>query len=128
QTIAPDLRTARGDGRVGASATRRDEAVEAGAAATLLREIGDLKTSLARFHREADEVGISKLAPGLVKLYQALVQQELAVELARDLVTAVDRELSDRALADPRAIDDSLRRHLQRLVPTTGPIQVRRGQ
>src|SRR5438105_3508195 len=33
RAFAPDPRTARGDGRVGASATRRDEAVEAGAAA-----------------------------------------------------------------------------------------------
>jgi flagellar biosynthesis protein FlhF len=99
-----------------------------GEADTLLREIGELRATLARAHREADDASIAKLAPSLVRLYRRLVEQELDPALARDLVTAVDRELSDHALADPRAIGDSVRRHLGRCVPVTGPIQPRRGE
>jgi flagellar biosynthesis protein FlhF len=94
-----------------------------GGGGRLLQEIVDLKDELARFRQQAEGAAVYKLAPTLVALYRGLLRQEVEPEVAQTLVTAVDRELSDQALTDPRAIDDSLRRHLQRLVPTTGPLQ-----
>ncbi|MBI2939773.1 MAG: flagellar biosynthesis protein FlhF [Chloroflexi bacterium] len=89
------------------------------------RDLTELKGAVLRLATQSHLMGIYKFAPTLVNSYQALLEQELDSALAQQIIVAIREELSDRALNDPRAVEDGLRRHVQRLLLTSGPLQPR---
>lgn len=85
----------------------------------LRREVGALRASVERLAHERELPAFREAVRGLVR---RLSDHDLAPELAARVGAAVERELSDVALADPRALRDAVRREIERLVPTWDPL------
>jgi flagellar biosynthesis protein FlhF len=83
------------------------------------RELGALRTSVERL---ANERALPTYREAVRALIRRLADHDLTPELAAQVGAAVERELSDAALADARALRDAVRREIERLVPTWDPL------
>lgn len=120
--VRSTLRTMEGQGAFQHAASMADGAagvVTLTAIEALRRELGALRTSIERL---ANERELPTYREPVRRLVRRLTDHDLAPELAAQVGAAVERELSDAALADPRALRDAVRRELERMVPTWDPL------
>jgi flagellar biosynthesis protein FlhF len=98
----------------------------------LLRDMknnmAELKTAMSRLSKQAQFGNIANFSPVLVNLYQRLVDQELAEDLAQDIVLKVNNELGSNGVNNYDLVRDYVRKHIQQLVTVTGPPRLMTGK
>lgn len=83
------------------------------------RELNALRGTVERLVQERE---LPTYRPAVQALVRRLGDHDLAADLAAQVGAAVERELSDAALASPAALRDAVRREIERLVPTRDPL------
>src|SRR6185437_14633830 len=71
---------------------------------------------------------IANFSPVLVDVYQRLVDQELAEDLAQDIVLKVNGELGSNGVTNVELVREYIRRHIQGLIEVTGPPRLMTGK
>jgi flagellar biosynthesis protein FlhF len=92
------------------------------------QHVKELRGALGQIVQHSRWLGVAKLAPPLADLYQRLIDQEVELTLAQELITTIDSELSLQASQDGRTVLDCLAKHLRRMLPAAGPLQPTRGE
>ena len=91
----------------------------------LLREMksnmSELKTAMSRLSKQAQFGNIANFSTALVDVYQRLIDQELAEDLAQDIILKVNSELGSNGVTNIDLVRDYVRRHIQGLIEVTGP-------
>ncbi|HEU0169583.1 MAG TPA: flagellar biosynthesis protein FlhF [Chloroflexota bacterium] len=99
---------------------------------TLLRDMqnnmADLTTAMNRLSKQAQFGHIANFSPVLVNLYQRLVDQELAEDLAQDIVLKVNTELGTAGVNNYDLVREYVRKHVTELITVTGPPRLMTGQ
>ena len=91
----------------------------------LAKEMSAVKHLVSRMmHQQQCKGEPTSLPKGLSQQYATLLQQEVACELADEIVSKVRRELSDEQLADETACQDAVRKHLAGYLPTEAGVEV----
>lgn len=85
----------------------------------LRRELSSLRGRVERLAQERELPHYRQAVRGLVR---RLIDQELSPEMATQIASVVERELSDAALTAAPALGDAVRRELARLVPLRDPL------
>ena len=85
-------------------------------------EVTALKKLVGQLVTEARHNASPKVPEELFDYYLNLIQNHVAEELALDIIRALPRELRPEQLARPEAIRERVAEHIERLVPTCGPI------
>lgn len=80
-------------------------------------ELAEVKRMVSRVMQQQAAPDAAALPQALFDHYRALLEQEVAEELAGEIVASVRRGLSDEKLADPAAVRAAVRRELVRLIP-----------
>ena len=97
----------------------------------LLREMksnmSELKTAMSRLSKQAQFGNIANFSTALVDVYQRLVDQELAEDLAQDIILRVNGELGSNGVTNVDLVRDYVRRHIQGLIEVTGPPRLMTG-
>ncbi len=98
----------------------------------LLREMknnmSELKTAMSRLSKQAQFGNIANFSPVLVNLYQRLVDQELAEDLAQDVVLKVNNELGSTGVNNYDLVREYVRKHIQELITVSGPPRLMTGK
>lgn len=89
---------------------------------TVLAELRDLRVVVSELARESHRANLSDLPESLFDSYRCLVQNEVAEQIARDLVVKVRRALSPAELSSPEVVRKKLASLMEQMVPTSGPI------
>src|SRR5690348_13781062 len=91
----------------------------------LLREMksnmSELKTAMNRLSKQTQFGNIANFSAALVDVYQRLVDQELAEDLAQDIILRVNGELGSNGVTNVDLVRDYVRRHIQGLIEVTWP-------
>ncbi len=98
------------------------ESPDNGAMHEMQTHVRELRRALGRLMQTSDWPGVSKLSPPLVDLYERLIDQEIDGPLARDLVTAIDGELSLQAAEDPSIVRECLAKHIRHHLRAAEPL------
>lgn len=108
----------------GASVPRRDTASSSQVAAMphqqLSCELAEVKRMVARVMTRQSKPAAADLPDALFDQYRALLEQEVAEELADQTIAAVRGRLSPAALEDPQVVRQAVREELIRLIPIAG--------
>ena len=88
----------------------------------LLSEFGSLRSLVYDLVRETKRSRASQVPDELFETYQHLVENEVAEQIAQELVERIRRELPPEQLGDPQAVRASLAGLLEAMLPTAGPI------
>ncbi len=80
-------------------------------------ELAEVKRMVSRVMQQQAAPDAAELPQALFDHYRALLEQEVAEELAGEIVASVRRALSEDKLADPAAVRAAVRRELVRLIP-----------
>ena len=98
----------------------------------LLREMksnmSELKTAMNRLSKQTQFGNIANFSPVLVDVYQRLVDQELAEDLAQDIILKVNGELGNNGVTNYELVREYVRRHIQGLIEVTGPPRLMTGK
>ncbi len=98
----------------------------------LLREMKnnmvELKTAMSRLSKQAQFGNIANFSSVLVNLYQRLVDQELAEDLAQDVVLKVNNELGSTGVNNYDLVREYVRKHIQELITVSGPPRLMTGK
>jgi flagellar biosynthesis protein FlhF len=98
----------------------------------LLREMknnmAELKTAMSRLSKQAQFGNIANFSSVLVGVYQRLVDQELAEDLAQDIILKVNNELGSSGVTNDGLVREYVRRHIQELITVTGPPRLMTGK
>jgi flagellar biosynthesis protein FlhF len=78
--------------------------------------VKDLVTSTRLQHKP-------QVPEDLFEYYMQLIQSQVADELATEIVRSLQKQLRPEHLAQPQFIRDKIAEHLEKLVPTSGPIR-----
>ena len=92
--------------------------------AALVAEIGSLRSVVTDLVRETRRARAGTVPEQLHEAYLHLVQNEVAEEVAQQLVEQVRAALSDKQLGDAQAVRAELVRSLEAMLPSAGPIQL----
>ncbi len=85
----------------------------------LTRELDAVKHLVSKMvHQQQTRTACETLPKGLSQQYAALIQQEVACELADEIVCKVRRELTEKQLHDEDACRDAVRKALADYLPT----------
>ncbi|MCP4593140.1 MAG: flagellar biosynthesis protein FlhF [bacterium] len=88
----------------------------------LRAQLSELRSMMAGVVRDAQANRLPALPEHLLESYTRLIQDDVAEELAMDLVGRVRRELTAAQLADPRAVRRQLAAYVESLLPVAGAI------
>ncbi len=99
-------------------------AASVGSTEAVLNEVGALKCLVTDLLRETRRTNIAKAPSELYDTYLALVENEVAEEIATDLVENVRQALRGDELRDPLAVRKELAKALESMLPTAGPIRL----
>jgi flagellar biosynthesis protein FlhF len=88
----------------------------------------ELKTAMSRLSKQAQFGNIANFSSVLVNVYQRLVDQELAEDLAQDIILKVNNELGSNGVTNYDLVREYVRRHIQELVTVTGPPRLMTGK
>src|SRR5712692_6786313 len=98
----------------------------------LLREMKnnmtELKTAMSRLSKQAQFGNIANFSSVLVNVYQRLIDQELAEDLAQDIILKVNNELGSNGVTNYDLVREYVRRHIQELITVTGPPRLMTGK
>ena len=90
----------------------------------LAKEMSAVKHLVSRMmHQQQSSGGPAILPKGLSQQYATLLQQEVACELAEEIVGKVCRELNDDQLTDEDICRDAVRKHLAGYMPTEAGVE-----
>ncbi|MBM4417062.1 MAG: flagellar biosynthesis protein FlhF [Chloroflexi bacterium] len=98
------------------------ESADSDAMHEMQTHVRELRRVLGRLMQTSDWPGVAKLSPPLVDLYERLIDQEVDGPLARELVTAIDGELSLQASADPSIVRECLAKHIRHHLRAAEPL------
>ncbi|MCH7924556.1 MAG: flagellar biosynthesis protein FlhF, partial [Planctomycetes bacterium] len=90
---------------------------------TVLAELRDLRVAVSELARETHRAHVTDVPEFLFDSYRCLVQNEVAEQIARDLVLKVRRALSPTDLHTPEAVRRELASLMEKMLPTSGPIR-----
>ncbi|HLQ33705.1 MAG TPA: flagellar biosynthesis protein FlhF [Chloroflexota bacterium] len=88
----------------------------------------ELKTAMSRLSKQAQFGNIANFSSVLVNVYQRLVDQELAEDLAQDIILKVNNELGSNGVTNYDLVREYVRRHIQELITVTGPPRLMTGK
>ncbi len=123
RTGAPSAETVRASSNGEASRVHR--AVIAPHAESLLSEVSSLKGLVGELVEETRRARVPTIPAELFEFHRRLVENNVAGELAEQMVASVRRQLTAAQLADPKAVRAELARCLTGMLPPTVPIHVR---
>ena len=86
------------------------------------KEVSDLKRMVKDLVNTSRRHDMPKVPEELFDYYLNLIQNQVAEELALGIVQALQKELRPDQLCRPEAVRERLAEHLERLVPSCGPI------
>lgn len=89
----------------------------------VLSEVRTLKALVSDLLRDTRRSRAPNVPEALFDTYQGLVENEVAEQIARQLVEQVHNSLSTRQLRDPQAVRAKLAALLESMLPTAGPIR-----
>ncbi|MCH8150281.1 MAG: flagellar biosynthesis protein FlhF [Planctomycetes bacterium] len=89
---------------------------------TVVAELRELRVVVSELARESHRAHMPDLPESLFDSYRCLVQNDVAEEIARDLVVRVRRALSPAELNSPDMVRKKLASLVEKMVPTSGPI------
>lgn len=93
---------------------------------TLLAEVGTLKGLVSDLVRETRRSRAPQLPEPLYDSYLQLVQNDVAEDLAQEVIRRVRDELTPRQMKNAKAVRGALAQAIQSLVPVAGPISLSR--
>jgi len=93
----------------------------------VLAEVRGLRESVSQLVRESRRAKEPDLPEFLFDSYLQLVQNEVAEQIARDLVSRVRKALSDDELARPERVRAKLAGLMVKMLPTSGPVRCSAG-
>ena len=105
-----------------AAPPRRSQAPTVGLDEDIKRDIGNIKDLVENLVKEQRRLHGPNMPEPLFEMYLNLIQQEVADELARELLTQVQRELTADQLDSCQLIRRKLAEVLEKMVSTTGPV------
>jgi len=88
----------------------------------LSQEVGALKNMMKDLVSQVRHQKTPNVPEELFDHYMRLVENFVADELAMDLVKAVHKQLRPELLSDKKLVSEKLAEHLEKLIPTSGPI------
>ena len=95
----------------------------------LRAEIGELRSLVQELARDTRRSLVPNLPTELVDTYTRLVQNDVAEDVAVQLVDQIRREMKPGELADPQAVRERLAAYVESMLPVAGPIRVtKRGE
>ena len=102
---------------------------QSAAGVDLRGELEALRTLLETHVREARRSQLPALPEELLAAYTRLIQNDVAEDIATELIERMRAELTPAQLADPPAVRERLAAYIESMVPAAGPIQLdpRRG-
>ncbi len=89
----------------------------------LLAEVGSLKTMVSDLVRDTRRLCADRVPEELYDTYRRLVENEVAEQIAQQLIIDVRSDLPPERCRDPRVVRARLASLLERMLPTAGPIQ-----
>ena len=89
----------------------------------VLAEVRSLREEVSELARETHRAHVTDVPEFLFDSYRCLVQNEVAEQIARDLVLKVRRALSPTDLHTPEAVRRELASLMEKMLPTSGPIR-----
>ena len=92
----------------------------------LSEDISALKSLVTDLVTESRRSRAGELPENLYNQYQALVQGEVAEQLAQHLIQQVREKLGEEGARDPQAVRAELAQSLASMLPTAGPIKLAR--
>lgn len=92
--------------------------------AHLLEEVGELKALVGQLLVESRQGRLRGARGALFSIYQQLVENQVAADVATSLVHRVREELGPGQLDDPEVIRGRLKEYIASMVPATGPIDL----
>ncbi|UCE60321.1 MAG: flagellar biosynthesis protein FlhF [Phycisphaerales bacterium] len=89
----------------------------------VLSEVGSIKSLVEDLVCEARRSRARDVPEELFETYQSLIKNEVAEQIAGEVVTRIHRSLSPAQLRDSRTVRSSLAQLLESMLPTAGPIR-----
>jgi len=90
------------------------------------QEVSQLKSLVKDLISETRQAQQPQVPEELFEHYLQLIQNQVADELARDMVKALQKELRPEYLSQPHYVREKLADLIEKLVPTSGPISRKR--
>ena len=88
----------------------------------LTKEVGELKSLVKDLVKETRRSGSPQVPEEVQEYYDTLVQRMVADELALEITKKLHRQLRPEMLANKELVREKLAEHLEKLIPTAGPI------
>jgi flagellar biosynthesis protein FlhF len=88
----------------------------------LTDEVAKLKGVVSDLVTHVRSVNAPQVPEGLFDEYQKLVENMVAKELAQDIIASLQKQLRPEMLSNKALVHEKLAEHLEKLIPTTGPI------
>lgn len=107
----------------GAAALMQTPAAGTAALLSISREVDSLKTMVKDLVGHVRHQKSPQVPEELFDHYLRLVESQVADELARDIVLTLQRSHRPELLADETFIREKLAEQIEKLIPTSGPIQ-----
>jgi flagellar biosynthesis protein FlhF len=86
------------------------------------QELAAVKKMVERLILENSKLNLPKLPEELLEHYTKLVQNEVTDELAQDILRTLHREIRPEYLSQVKYVREKLTDHIERLIPSSGPI------
>jgi flagellar biosynthesis protein FlhF len=88
----------------------------------ITQEMSQLKNLVKDLVKETRQAQEPQVPEELFEHYLQLIQNQVAEELARDIIKAMHKEIRPEYLTKSEFVRDKLVEHIDKLIPTTGPI------
>ncbi len=81
-----------------------------------------IKTMVQELVNDTRKATMPQVPEELFNHYQGLIQNEVAAELAQEIMTCLKRDLRPEYLSQESYVREKLAEHIERLIPSSGPI------
>jgi len=88
----------------------------------LTQEVGGLRTMIKDLVDQTRAKQAPEVPEDLFDYYTQLISNQVAEELARDVLKTIQREVRPEHFAQPQFVKEKLAEQLEKLLPTSGPI------
>jgi flagellar biosynthesis protein FlhF len=88
----------------------------------ITQEMTQLKNLVHDLVKETRHAHEPQVPEALFEHYDRLIQNQVAEELAREIIKTMQKELRPEYLAKSEYVRDKIAEHIEKLIPTTGPI------
>jgi flagellar biosynthesis protein FlhF len=108
--------------KAGAAALMETSGVASAAVLAMTKEMSDLKLLVKDLVKDTRTASLPNLPDELVDYYVQLISNQVANELAADIVRTLQKSVRPEHFAQPEFIKEKLAEQLEKLIPTSGPI------